>query len=317
MIQKANYLAFLISYGGDIMEKQTRTFLNYLQVEKNYSKYTILNYERDINDFVVFLKKEMINSFKEVDYKLLRLYLNWMFNKKYSSKTVSRNLSSLRTFFKYLLKIGIIKTNPMVLISNPKEEKKLPIYLNYKQIESILDIPDKNTVIGLRDACILELLYSTGIRVGELVNIQINDIDFSQNRIKILGKGNKERYVLFGKKCYDLINDYLDNSRSKLINGLTDYLFLNQKGTNISVRTVEMIVDDIVRKSSIKFNVSPHTLRHTFATHMLDNGADLNSVSELLGHSSLNTTAIYTHVSNERLRQVYLNCHPRAQEKRK
>lgn len=299
------------------MEKQTRTFLNYLQVEKNYSKYTILNYERDINDFVVFLKKEMINSFKEVDYKLLRLYLNWMFNKKYSSKTVSRNLSSLRTFFKYLLKIGIIKTNPMVLISNPKEEKKLPIYLNYKQIESILDIPDKNTVIGLRDACILELLYSTGIRVGELVNIQINDIDFSQNRIKILGKGNKERYVLFGKKCYDLINDYLDNSRSKLINGLTDYLFLNQKGTNISVRTVEMIVDDIVRKSSIKFNVSPHTLRHTFATHMLDNGADLNSVSELLGHSSLNTTAIYTHVSNERLRQVYLNCHPRAQEKRK
>lgn len=299
------------------MEKQIRNFLNYLQIEKNYSKYTILNYERDINDFFVFLKKEMINSFEEVDYKLLRSYLNLMFNKKYSSKTVSRNLSSLRTFFKYLLKMGIIKTNPMVLISNPKEEKKLPTYLNYKQLESILDMPDKNTVIGLRDACILELLYSTGVRVGELVNIQIKDIDFSQNRIKILGKGNKERYVLFGKKCYDLINDYLDNSRLKLIKEVTDYLFLNQRGTRISVRTVEMIVDDVVRKSSIKFNVSPHTLRHTFATHMLDNGADLNSVSELLGHSSLNTTAIYTHVSNERLRQVYLNCHPRAQEKRK
>lgn len=296
------------------MEKELDKFLNYLEVEKNYSGYTILNYERDINEFLNFLKRETVNKFKEVDYKILRFYLNDMYNKKYSSKTISRNLSSLRTFFKYLLKMNIISTNPMILISNPKEEKKLPTYLNYKELEDILDIPDQTTVVGLRDACILELLYSTGIRVGELVNIKIKDIDFIQSRIKILGKGNKERYVLFGKKCYNLLNKYLDSGRPNLLKIKTDYLFLNKRGTGVSVRTVEMIIDDIVKRSSIKFNISPHTLRHTFATHMLDNGADLNSVSELLGHSNLNTTSIYTHVSNERLKQVYLNCHPRAKK---
>jgi len=296
------------------MENQVNNFLNYLEVEKNYSKYTILNYERDLNDFMLFLKKETIKHFKDVDYKLLRLYLTEMFNKKYSSKTVSRNLSSLRTFFKYLLKMEIIKTNPMVLVSNPKEEKKLPTYLNYRELEDILDIPDQNTVVGLRNVCILELLYSTGIRVGELVNIKVTDIDFNQKRIKILGKGNKERYVLFGNKCYELLKRYLSSSRPNLLKTSSDYLFLNQRGTGVSVRTVEMIVDNIVKASSVKLNVSPHTLRHTFATHMLDNGADLNSVSELLGHSNLNTTAIYTDVSNERLKQVYLNCHPRAKK---
>ncbi|MBE6138754.1 MAG: tyrosine recombinase XerC [Firmicutes bacterium] len=297
------------------MEREVYNFLNYLSVEKNYSKYTILNYERDINEFIGFIKRETINEFKEIDYKLLRFYLNEMFNKKYSSKTVSRNLSSLRTFFKYLLRNNVIENNPMILISNPKEEKKLPTYLNYNELENILDLPDQTTTIGLRDACILELLYSTGIRVGELVQIQVNDVDFFQNRIRILGKGNKERYVLFGKKCEKLLGDYLKHSRPKLINKSTHYMFLNKRGTGVSVRTVEMIIDGIVKKSSVKFNVSPHTLRHTFATHMLDNGADLNSVSELLGHANLNTTAIYTHVSNERLKQVYLNCHPRSNKK--
>lgn len=297
------------------MERIINMFLNYLEVEKNYSRYTVLNYERDLNDFLKFLKKETINSFDDVDYKLLRFYLNEMFNKKYSSKTISRNLSSLRTFFKFLLKEELIRTNPMILISNPKEEKKLPTYLNYKELDDILELPDQTTVIGIRDACILELLYSTGIRVGELVNIKVSDIDFNQSRIKILGKGNKERYVLFGKRCRDLLNTYLDNGRPNLLKQKTDYLFLNKRGTGVSVRTAEMIIAEIVRKSSIKFNVSPHTLRHTFATHMLDNGADLNSVSELLGHSNLNTTAIYTHVSNERLKQIYLNCHPRANRK--
>ncbi|MBE6151905.1 MAG: tyrosine recombinase XerC [Firmicutes bacterium] len=296
------------------MKRIVSKFLIYLEVEKNYSKYTILNYERDINDFISFLNKELVDNLNDVDYKLLRFYLNEMFNKKYSSKTVSRNLSSLRTFFKYLTKEHFIKTNPMVLISNPKEEKKLPTYLNYRELDKILEVPDQTSVIGLRDACILEILYSTGIRVGELVNIKLGDIDFIQKRIKILGKGNKERYVLFGKRGYEVLNKYLDKARPNLMKEKTEYLFLNKRGTGVSVRTVEMIIDEIVRKSSIKFNVSPHTLRHTFATHMLDNGADLNSVSELLGHSNLNTTAIYTHVSNERLKQVYLNCHPRAKK---
>ena len=294
------------------MIRDVDKFIEYLEVEKNYSDYTVLNYKKDIEEFIDFLNKECIDSFKEVDYKILRNCLNEMFNKKYSSKTISRHLSSLRTLFKYLSRENIIEFNPMVLISNPKEEKRLPVYLNYKELEDILEIPDTNTVLGLRDATILELLYSTGIRVGELVNIKIKDIDFSEKRIKILGKGNKERYVLFGDKCLHLLNRYLRESRTKLLKNSCDYLFLNQRGTSISVRTTEQMVDNVVKKSSVKFNVSPHTLRHTFATHMLDNGADLNSVGELLGHSSLNTTAIYTHVSNERLRSVYLNCHPRA-----
>ena len=297
------------------MVNDVAKFIEYLEVEKNYSNYTVLNYKKDIEEFIDFLNKECIASFKEVDYKILRNYLNEMFNKKYSSKTISRHLSSLRTLFKYLSRENIIEFNPMVLISNPKEEKRLPIYLNYKELEDILEIPDVNTVLGLRNATILEILYSTGIRVGELVNIKIKDIDFSEKRIKILGKGNKERYVLFGDKCLNLLNRYLKESRVELLKSSCDYLFLNQRGTPISIRTTEQMVDNVVKKSSIKFNVSPHTLRHTFATHMLDNGADLNSVGELLGHSSLNTTAIYTHVSNERLRNVYLNCHPRARKR--
>lgn len=297
------------------MDSNVNSFIKYLEIEKNYSQYTILNYKKDLDEFLLFLKKENIFSFKSVDYQILRSYLNDMFNKKYSSKTISRHLSSLRTFFKYLSRENIIEFNPMILISNPKEEKRLPVYLNYKELEDILEIPDINTVVGLRDATILELLYSTGIRVGELVNIKIKDIYFSNKKIKILGKGNKERYVLFGDKCLNLLNKYLKESRPKLLKNSCDYLFLNQRGTPISVRTTEKMFNDIVKKSSIKFNVSPHTLRHTFATHMLDNGADLNSVGELLGHSSLNTTAIYTHVSNERLRNVYLNCHPRARKR--
>lgn len=297
------------------MNKILDDFIKYLIVEKNYSEYTILNYRKDLENFLDFLDKECIKKYENIDYKVLRLYLNEMFNRKYSSKTISRNLSSLRTFFKYLSREEIIGFNPMILISNPKQEKKLPSYLNYKELEDILDIPDTSTVLGLRDASILELLYSTGIRVGELVNIKIKDIDFNGNRIKILGKGNKERYVLFGDKCKKLLNKYLSESRTQLIKQSNDYLYLNTRGTPISIRTTEKMVDDVVKRSSVKFNVSPHTLRHTFATHMLDNGADLNSVGELLGHSNLNTTAVYTHVSNERLKNVYLKCHPRANKK--
>ena len=297
------------------MNRRLDEFIEYLEIEKNYSFYTVENYKRDIECFFSFLKQEGFNNLKEVDYQLLRNYLNVMTKKEYSSKSISRNLSSLRSFFKYLLKQNIIEQNPMILISNPKEEKRLPKYLNYQEIEKVLNIPDCNTILGLRNACILEVLYSTGIRVSELVSIKINDIDFYQNRIKITGKGNKERYVLFGKRCEDLLKKYIKDSREELNKKNSNYLLLNQNGGNITVRSIENIVDKIVKEASLKFSISPHVLRHTFATHMLDNGADLNSVKELLGHENLNTTSIYTHISNERLRNVYLNCHPRAKEK--
>lgn len=294
------------------MKKRVEEFIKYLELEKNYSIYTIENYNKDLDELVLFLDKEGISNFKDSDYLLIRNYLNELSKKNYSNKTISRKLSALRSFFKYLVKENYIEQNPMVLISNPKEIKKLPRYLNYGEMEKVLSIPDVNTVLGLRNACILELMYSTGIRVSELVSININDIDFYNNRIKILGKGNKERYVLFGDKCKALLKRYLDDSRVSLNKKKKNCLFLNKFGDVITTRSIENIVNHVVKEASLKFSISPHVLRHTFATHLLDNGADLNSVKELLGHENLNTTAIYTHVSNERLRNVYLNCHPRA-----
>ncbi len=295
----------------DVLNK----FVIYLKDEKNYSDYTITNYSIDIEEFYVFLKKENITRLQDVDYKVLRKYLNYMTENKYSNKTISRKLSSLRTFFKYLVKKEIINDNPMILISNPKEEKKLPKYLNYGEIEKILEIPNKETTLGLRNACILEILYSTGIRVSELVNLKISDIDFYNKKIRVLGKGNKERIVLFGNRCENLLERYIKESRVVLNKKKVEYLFLNNLGQNISVRSIENIIDKIEKEACLKFSISPHVFRHTFATHLLDNGADLNSVKELLGHENLNTTAIYTHVSNERLRKVYLECHPRARGK--
>lgn len=297
------------------MNNELEKFIRYLVDEKNYSSYTVNNYNIDIKEFYGFLKKENITNIQMTDYKILRKYLNVLTDNKYASKTISRKLSTLRTFFKYLQKKGIIEDNPMVLISNPKEEKKLPKSLNYDEIEKILNIPNHATILGLRNACILELLYATGIRVSELVNLKISDIDFSSKKIKILGKGNKERIVLFGSKCEILLKDYFKNSRNKLNVSDSPYLFLNRFGEKITVRGVENVIDKIEKEACLKFSISPHVFRHTFATHLLDNGADLNSVQELLGHENLNTTAIYTHISNERLRRVYLECHPRARGK--
>ncbi len=297
------------------MNKYLQDFIQYLEIEKNYSLYTIDNYHLDLEEFYQFLEENRINNLEQVDYKILRKYLNFMDEHKYSTKTISRKLSSLRTFFKFLIKRGVIEDNPMILISNPKDVKRLPKYLNYGEIERILELPDQSTTLGLRNACILEMLYSTGIRVSELVSIKIKDIDFYNKKIIILGKGNKERIVLFGDRCEDLLQRYIKESRTLLDKKRSEYLFLNNLGHVISVRGVESVIEKIEKEAYLKFSISPHVFRHTFATHMLDNGADLNSVKELLGHENLNTTAIYTHVSNERLRKVYLDCHPRAREK--
>ena len=237
-----------------------------------------------------------------------------MFLKKYEKKTISRHISTLRSFYKYLVNENIISKNPMLLISNPKLDKKLPNFLYYDELEILLNIPDKETILGLRDALILEMLYSTGIRVSELINIKLKDINFSDKKILILGKGSKERYVLYGNTLKQILDLYLKNSRQKL-NKNSEYLILNKNGNKITDRGVRLIISNILKKGELDYHVSPHTLRHTFATHMLDNGADLKSVQELLGHSNLSTTQVYTHITNERLRSVYLKTHPRAKEK--
>jgi len=293
--------------------KDIEKFIDYLQYEKNYSSYTVSNYERDLESFINFLNKE-ICKISEVDYRIIRLYLIEMHTKKYSNKTICRNISSLRSFFKYLLKEGKLKDNPMSLITNPKVEQSLPNFLYYQELEKILETPDTKTPLGQRDALILELFYATGVRVSELVNIELKDIDFSNRYIKILGKGNKERYVIYGQRCKDLLNSYLDDGYIKLNKKNSDYLFLNNNGSSLTAGGVEYIINKVVKMSGIKSHVSPHTLRHTFATHMLNEGADLKSVQELLGHSDLKTTGIYTHVSNEHLRKVYLSAHPRARK---
>ena len=195
----------------------------------------------------------------------------------------------------------------MNLIKTPKIDKKLPKFLNYDDLEKILSIPDTTTFLGKRNALILELLYSTGVRVSELVNIKLNDIDLSEEKILILGKGNKERYVLFGRKAKEKILDYLKEKMDD-----SPYLIVNRYGNKISDRGIRKILDSIILEASLSYKISPHTLRHTFATHMLDSGADIEIVRELLGHESLSTTQIYTHVTSESLKRVYSETHPRA-----
>lgn len=286
------------------MKNYINEFLDYLINEKGYSNYTIKSYNEDLSAFYMYLDE---NNITNIDYNLIRSYLNYLYNLKFSNKSIARHISTLRSYFKYLLKENYIKENPMKLISNPKIPQKLPKYLNYNELEEILEIPNQSTFLGLRNALILELLYSTGVRVSELVNIKLSDIDLLNKKIIILGKGNKERIVLFGNKAYELIVKYLNKRDTDC-----EYLFVNNNKNTLTDRGVRYIIDNIVKKSALKFKISPHTLRHTFATHLLNNGADLKSVQDLLGHESIATTGIYTHVSIEHLRKTYLDNHPRA-----
>ena len=290
------------------MEKHIINFLKYLKIEKNYSSYTILNYGKDLKIFLKFLNFEKIDKLKDIDYKIIRKFLEFLYEEEYNNKSIARHISSLRSFFKYLLKEELINKNPMNLITNPKLDKKLPQFLYYDELEKILSVPDKTTLFGMRDLTILETFYSTGIRVSELVNIKIKDIDFSSRTIKILGKGNKERYVLYGKVLSDYFESYL--TKRNLV-AKCDYLFINKYGLQLTDRGIRYIIDNVLKKGAISNHISPHTLRHTFATHLLDNGADLRVVQELLGHESLSSTQVYTHVSNEHLREVYLKNHIR------
>ena len=298
------------------MDRLISKFVEYLEYEKGYSKKTVISYEKDLELFNVYLKENKIDSIKSVDYNVVRKYLSFLHDNKYEATSVSRKISTLRSFFKFCLKDKVILNSPMTLISNPKKEKKLPKYLNYEEMEKLLNSIDIDTKEGIQERLIIELLYSTGIRVSELVNIRIKDIKINDNQINILGKGNKERIVLFGKNAKEMIKLYLSSFKEYFTGNISNqFLLINKKGKQLSTNRVELIVKDVLRKSSLKLNISPHTLRHTFATHMLDGGADLKSVQELLGHENLKTTAIYTHISNERLKHVFINAHPRALKK--
>lgn len=297
----------------DLIQK----FLKYLEIEKNASLHTISSYKIDL--------KQFMEHFGELDLTQItptRLR-SWLAGFVGSSKsTRARKLSCLKSFFRYLVREGVTKTNPVLGMSGPKRDKKLPSFLDREQIIKLLEAPPDNTLLGLRDRAILETLYSGGIRVSELVGLDINDVDFISEALKVKGKGKKERLVPIGGPAVSAIKEYL-SARKPLPLALPDFyrrgkgeggqsVFTNRFGKRLGTRTVQRVVARYMRVASLQGHISPHSLRHTFATHMLDAGADLRSVQELLGHESISTTQVYTHITPERLKQVYDKAHPRA-----
>ena len=292
--------------------KEIEEFLSYLEYELNYSNLTVKGYSDEIEKYLTYTKEHNVN-YKKISNDDIRNYLKYLDNLKYSKSSISRNLSSIRTYYKYLLDKKVVDSNPFKNISNPKKDKKLPNFLNYEEIMKIFDSINEENILGKRDRCIVEVLYDTGVRVSELVNIKIKDIDFSEKTISIFGKGRKERIVYFGDYLYDVLNDYINNCRNILLsNKSCEYLILNSRGSQITTRGVEKIIDKVVKDASLKHKISPHVLRHTFATHMLNGGSDIKTIQQLLGHESLSTTGIYTHISNDVLRSEYLKNHPRS-----
>lgn len=287
-------------------------FLEKLKYEYNYSDLTINGYDYEITKFLDYLNDNHLD-YRKINLDMIRNYLKYLDNLKYKKNSVSKNLSSLRSYYKFLTEEKVILNNPFKNISNPKKDKKLPDFLNYEEINKLFDCADTTTTLGLRNRCILEILYDTGIRVSELVNLKISDIEFDRKIINVLGKGKKERIVYYGDYLQEVLEKYINDSRKYLLNNKSsEYLILNNNGSKITTRGVEYIIDKMVNEAAIKHKISPHVLRHTFATHMLNGGADIKSIQQLLGHESLSTTGIYTHITNDVLRQEYLKNHPRS-----
>ena len=288
-------------------------FLDYITYQKKYSEKTIINYRIDLEKYQLFLKQNKYN-YKTIDYPKITKYLVYLNDLKLKGSSRSRNLSAIRSFYKYLLKENIVTDNPFLLVSGSKKEKKLPNYLQYNELESILDKCGDDP-LGKRNRLIIELLIATGLRVSELINVQLTDIDKQTKSIKVMGKGQKERMVYFGEYALKSLDDYLFNSRDILLNKKeSNKLFINNLGGELTARGVADIIERIIKTTSIERNVSPHTFRHSFATMMLNEGANTKVVQELLGHASMATTSIYTHLSNDKLRHDYLKGHPRARK---
>ena len=285
-------------------------FLKYLKIEKKYSEHTIKSYEIDLLELYDFN-----TNLLKIDNKLVRQYLDYLYSKNLKRNSISRKLSSIRSFYNYLVREKIIEMNYFKEVGRIKKDGSLPKYIKDNDLEKLFNSFDKEKPLEQRNLLILEMLYATGIRVSELVNIKLNDIDTYNKSIKILGKGRKERIVFYGSFCEDILELYLADGRKKLIKENNEYLFLNKNGTKISSRYIGKMIDNVLKKCALEYHISPHTLRHTFATDMLNAGADLISVKELLGHSSIDTTSIYTHITSEQIKKVYEFAHPRSKER--
>ncbi len=275
-------------------------------IEKNYSHFTLSSYLEDIYYLNSYCNKDLLL----LDENDIRKFINYLYKSKKSSTTISRHISTYKTFYKFLYKNNLIlkKDYPLSKITYPKKEKKLPKFLYYNELLEIIKESSKDKD-GIRDRLIIEMLYATGVRISELVNIKLSNIDFKNKKIIVLGKGNKERVVYYGEYAEEVLLEYLNVHIRKD----NEYLFLNNRGLQISENGVRYIINNIMKRLSIKTHVTPHVLRHTFATDMLNNGCDIKIVQELLGHASLRSTEIYTHVTNERIKKVYYNCFKRSE----
>lgn len=288
-------------------------YLHYLKVERGLSENTIASYGIDLKLFLEYLRENEIPSFKQVNKEVIVNYMQAEKNNNKANSSILRSVSSLRKFFQYLAQEKIIEKDPMLLIDTPKKKQHLPQVLTKEEVEELLHSPNTGQVLGLRDRAMLELMYATGLRISEIINLKLEDLHLTMGTLQTLGKGHKERIVPVGDEAIKWINRYLEEARPKLLKQKrSNYLFLNFHGNNLTRQGVWKNLKAEVRKAGIQKNITPHTLRHSFATHILENGADLRIVQELLGHADISTTQIYTHLSNKQLADIYNRAHPRA-----
>jgi len=299
------------------MQKIFDRYIQYLEAERNASPYTIRNYRSDLADFFKFLKGKELTLLNEVDRHVLRDYLSHLAERSIAKNSIARKLSAIRSFFRYLVREELIPKNPIEQVSSPKLDRRLPSFLTKEEMEKLLNAPDLSTPLGQRDQALLELLYASGLRVSELTGLTPEQVDLNSNEIRVWGKGSKERMVLMGEPAAGALKNYIEDGRLKLMGKKkTQALFLDRYGQRLTERSVQRLLEQYAKKAGIGKRVHPHMLRHTFATHMLDGGADLRVVQELLGHARLTSTQIYTHVTKGQARKVYLSAHPLAREKK-
>jgi integrase/recombinase XerC len=306
------------------MEKLIEQFLEHLRYERNVSAHTLRNYSSDLEQFLDFLapldqatKRRQLPPVSEIDHLTIREWLATLHSAQKKKASIARKLAALRTFFQFLVREGMLELNPAKLVSTPKLEKKLPQHLSIEEAIRFIESPDLETDLGKRDRAMLELMYATGVRVAELTTLNLADVDFRNQLVRVTGKRRKQRIVPFGEPAGEAIRHYLGVREKFLFNAPVskredDALFLNYQGTRITTRSVGRMVEKYIRICAGMHNISPHALRHSFATHLLDSGADLRDIQELLGHARLSTTQIYTHVSMEKLIEVYDKAHPKA-----
>jgi len=293
-----------------MFKKQINDFLDYLNYEKRYSSNTLRAYTKDLNDFINFIEKESIKSLVDIKKQHIHQFLYFLSLKKNSERTVARKLAAIKSLFNFLIRKNFLKNNIVKSIASPKIDKKLPVFLTQDKMSLLLDLPNPSNFKESRDILILELFYSTGVRISELIKIKLEDINYDNNSINILGKGNKRRLVIIGNYAKKRLLDFLNYNNQNV-----GFLFKNERKSKtgyISERFVFNIVKKHVQKVTNNQKISPHSLRHTFATHLLNNGADLMSLKELLGHSDLSSTQIYTHVNIEQMKKAFKKAHPHA-----